>query len=128
MNRDYDFTGIEQAARYSKLEHMRPGGISEWSKEAKYMVLLFETNRARKGWGISEGVYVDVRCDVPYYIVTQYDGQIAAQTWYLDKDELTFDQVREYMRDESEELYEKLKGISASNWREYVKDNGRTSQ
>ena len=44
MNRDYDFTGIEQAARYSKLEHMRPGGISEWSKEAKYMVLLFETN------------------------------------------------------------------------------------
>ena len=128
MNRDYDFTGIEQAVRYSKLEHMSPGGISEWSKEAEYMVLLFETNRARKGWGISEGVYVDVRCDVPYYIVTQYDGQIAATTWYLDKDELTFDQVREYMRDESEELYEKLKGISASNWREYVKDNGRTSQ
>ena len=97
MNRDYDFTGIEQAVRYSKLEHMSPGGISEWSKEAEYMVLLFETNRARKGWGISEGVYVDVRCDVPYYIVTQYDGQIAATTWYLDKDELTFDQVREYI-------------------------------
>ena len=84
------------------------------------MVLLFDTNRAQKGWGVSEGVYVDTRNNEPYYIVTQYDGQMAAQTWYLDREKLTFDDVLDYAQAESDELYKKMKGIRASNWRQYV--------
>jgi len=118
--KNYSFNGIEQAAAYTRLENMRPGGFSNWSEESQYMIFLFETNRAQKGWGVSEGIYVDTRNNVPYYIVTQYDGQITAQTWYLDKDELTFEDVLKYALEESAELYQKLQGISQSNWKQYV--------
>ena len=38
------------------------------------------------------------------------------------KDELTFEEVEAYARDESEELYRKFKGIRQSNWKNYVKE------
>ncbi len=120
--RDYLFSSLNEAAAYTRLENICPGGISKWSKESEYMILLFPTNRARKGWGVSEGIYVDTRNDQPYYIVLQYDGQIAAQVWYLDKDPLTFDDVLDYAREESEELYQKMQGISRDNWKDYAEE------
>ena len=122
MKKDYNYHSIEEAAADTVFENMHPGGISSWSKDSEYMVYLFSTDRAKKSWGVSEGVYVDTREDVPYYIVTQYDGGIAAQTWYLDKVKLTFEEAEAYAREKSEELYQKYKGINKSNWKEYVKE------
>ena len=44
--RDYLFSGLNEAAAYTRLENICPGGISKWSKESEYMILLFPTNRA----------------------------------------------------------------------------------
>ena len=79
MKRNYNFSNIGEAARYTRLESMRPGGVSNYEEDSDYLVQLFDTDRAVKGYGISEGVYVDTRNDIPYYIVTQYDGQMVAR-------------------------------------------------
>ena len=110
---------IEQAAAYSTVEiNMRPGGISEYSKECKYLLPLFRTECGPTGWGISEEVVIDSRTGTPYWIVTLYDGQIAANTWYLEKKKLSFNEVAEYANDVSQELYEKVRGMNSTNWKQ----------
>ena len=35
--RDYLFSGLNEAAAYTRLENICPGGISKWSKESEYL-------------------------------------------------------------------------------------------
>ena len=118
---NFNFSSIEEAAMHSTLENIRPGGLSKYSADAKYLKTLFETNRAEKGWGVSEEVVVDERDNKAYWIVTQYDGQICSNTWYLHRKPLTYSDVQAFAHDESEELFQKFQGVTEENWRDKLK-------
>lgn len=74
-----------------------PHRSSLLGEESQYFILLSETKLAPElGWGQSEYFAVDTRTWQPYYIIEQYDGAAAAQSWYEVKEKVTWDEVEQY--------------------------------
>lgn len=121
---DYDFSAITEAERYSELEavhYLQTGNLkSNYETEKEYLSVLFHSNRAKHGMDISEKVIVDIRNGIPFWIVLHNEDQKHRYKWYLDKIELTYSEVKNYAKDESEELYNKFKDMNETNWSDYV--------
>lgn len=101
--------------------NMRPGGISEYSKEvSKYLELFYLNSYKYSGWGISENVSIDPVTGKTFYIATQYDGQMAAQTWYLEKSEISYEEVRDLATKYASGDAKKFMGITKDNWRQLI--------
>ena len=95
-------------------------GLSSFPKESKYFACLFNTNLREERWGKREEVCIDVRSGKPYWLLTQYDGCVFAQTWLIEKRELTYQDVAECARAVSAEVSAKYKDISENSWKSYI--------
>lgn len=74
-----------------------PGRQSLLGEEQKYLLFLSGVNLAEKlEWGQSEYFAVDTRSLTPYYILEQYDGAVAAQSWYEIKEPVTWAELEHY--------------------------------
>lgn len=116
---------IEQSADIANSngveKNMHPGGISKRSEEAeKYVDLFWLYDYKYSGWGISEKVCIDPESGQVYYIATQYDGQIAAQTWYLEKSQISYEEMYELAKTYAKDDANKFKDITDSNWKKLI--------
>ena len=116
---------IEQSADIANSngveKNMHPGGISKHSEEAeKYVDLFWLYDYKYSGWGISEKVCIEPESGQVYYIATQYDGQIAAQTWYLEKSQISYEEMYELAKTYAKDDANKFKDITDSNWKKLI--------
>lgn len=93
-----------------------PHSTSLYGEEARYFLPLSQVQLApSKGWGQCEYLKVDTRTWQPYYIMEQYDGALAAQTWYEIKEKVTWEEVEKYA--DPDRKFE-LGGSKRSSWEE----------
>ena len=72
-----------------------PHSTSLYGEEAKYFLPLSQVKLAPDA-GLPEYLKVDTRTWQPYYIMEQYDGALAAQTWYEIKEQVSWEEVEKY--------------------------------
>lgn len=92
---------ISQPNPYSRahrpVEIAGPGRSSQYDEESKNFLFLSEAHLADKlEWGQQEYFAVNTETWQPFYILSQYDGCVAAHTWYEIKEPVTWEEVETY--------------------------------
>ncbi len=78
-------------------EIVSPCNDSIFEQESARFLYLSEAHLADKlEWGQEEYFAVDTEEWKPYYILSQYDGDRVARTWYIIKEAVTWDEVTQY--------------------------------